>query len=651
MMKKKFYEIKGELKREEGATAVFVALALVLVLSIVALVIDLGAAYSLKAKMQAACDLSALGAAKKLPNVTEATNEAYRLAEANGFESGEVHVNVFGAANRVQVAIKKSNKTLFAGVMGVNSLDVGCRAVASSTTDFSAGGDFDYAVFSGSETQNLDLNFVSLWNVTGKIHSNESITGDVGVNATSISQSSLTNPGYLGANTHTEDGKTYPGSPSHQDVVEMPYYLGDNIDKVIITPTLPSNNYWDIEISTNNMGNYTGAGGPVIIQALNDKKKVHIKYSGGTMGGWINYQFNSSTDIYFESHEDASFQFAGGPSVIQISETQYPVWDSATVYLGSSMVSYNGKIYRAKWWTQGNQPDQGEPWEFVANEDSGSSSGTQPSETQSSDSQYPAWDSATVYLGSSIVSYNGSVYQAKWWTQGDTPGASDVWELISGGGNSSGGNSGGNNSSASPGGTIKGDVYITNPGHLTRFGYSGATTTVNGNIYCISGDLTLDNVIVKGNIYCAGKLTTEGTSRSVKGGMTYIYGNSITIGSGSDLAGVFVADNDITFLGDVTITSSTEASLTTYSRGGDILIGTRAEIHGYMFAPYGDISFQNGLIKVYGKIIGNTINKNTKMGVSSGAWEIHVSLLDTDLGFDTTDPNPKPAKKVVKLIE
>lgn len=45
-------------------------------------------------------------------------------------------------------------------------------------------------------------------------------------------------------------------------------------------------------------------------------------------------------------------------------------------------------------------------------------------------SAYPAWDSGKVYLAGDIVSYNGQDYKAKWWTQGDTPGASEVWELI-----------------------------------------------------------------------------------------------------------------------------------------------------------------------------------------------------------------------------
>lgn len=45
---------------------------------------------------------------------------------------------------------------------------------------------------------------------------------------------------------------------------------------------------------------------------------------------------------------------------------------------------------------------------------------------------YPAWNSSTVYVVGTKVTHNGSNYEAKWWTQGETPGAPgvDVWKLI-----------------------------------------------------------------------------------------------------------------------------------------------------------------------------------------------------------------------------
>ncbi|WP_373974391.1 glycosyl hydrolase family 18 protein [Chitinibacter sp. SCUT-21] len=43
-------------------------------------------------------------------------------------------------------------------------------------------------------------------------------------------------------------------------------------------------------------------------------------------------------------------------------------WSSTAVYNGGQRVSYNGAVYEAKWWTQGNQPgaDQWGPWKLVS---------------------------------------------------------------------------------------------------------------------------------------------------------------------------------------------------------------------------------------------------------------------------------------------
>ena len=41
---------------------------------------------------------------------------------------------------------------------------------------------------------------------------------------------------------------------------------------------------------------------------------------------------------------------------------------------------------------------------------------------------FPEWNADTVYNGGEKVVYQNRIYRAKWWTQGETPGAADVWE-------------------------------------------------------------------------------------------------------------------------------------------------------------------------------------------------------------------------------
>ena len=40
---------------------------------------------------------------------------------------------------------------------------------------------------------------------------------------------------------------------------------------------------------------------------------------------------------------------------------------------------------------------------------------------------YPAWSAAQVYSAGQKVKYGGFAWEARWWTQGDTPGVSDAW--------------------------------------------------------------------------------------------------------------------------------------------------------------------------------------------------------------------------------
>lgn len=80
-------------------------------------------------------------------------------------------------------------------------------------------------------------------------------------------------------------------------------------------------------------------------------------------------------------------------------------------------MSYSGKEYRSQWWTQGDRPDQGGVWVEVRD-----CSGTTPDPGACP----AAWASAKVYLADSTVTYAGKTWKAKWWTQGNVPGA-ETW--------------------------------------------------------------------------------------------------------------------------------------------------------------------------------------------------------------------------------
>lgn len=51
--------------------------------------------------------------------------------------------------------------------------------------------------------------------------------------------------------------------------------------------------------------------------------------------------------------------------------------------------------------------------------------------TKSDEQTSTTWDSTKVYVSGDRITYQGVDYEAKWWTQGDKPGSSDVWKLLS----------------------------------------------------------------------------------------------------------------------------------------------------------------------------------------------------------------------------
>ena len=86
------------------------------------------------------------------------------------------------------------------------------------------------------------------------------------------------------------------------------------------------------------------------------------------------------------------------------------------------------------------------------------------------------------------------------------------------------------------------------------------------------------------------------------------------------------------------------STLSVYSRHGNIKFGTNySDIHGYIFAPYGDINIVANN-EIYGKIIGNTVS------MQSGNVKVHP--LDKELDFEIKKKSPSgEAKRKARLIQ
>lgn len=90
----------------------------------------------------------------------------------------------------------------------------------------------------------------------------------------------------------------------------------------------------------------------------------------------------------------------------------HPTWAANVAYGSGSTVSYNGLVYKAKWWTQGNTPDAADsPWELTS-------------------AVNLPWNAATAYNGNDEVNHKERRYKAAYWTRGDEPGTAAVWSDI-----------------------------------------------------------------------------------------------------------------------------------------------------------------------------------------------------------------------------
>jgi len=105
----------------------------------------------------------------------------------------------------------------------------------------------------------------------------------------------------------------------------------------------------------------------------------------------------------------------------------YQIWKENGAYLQGTKVVWHGNVYEAKWWTQGEMPDNPvlqswqTPWQLlgpVLPNEKPVKQLTLPAGT------YPTWSGTGEYEVGTRVLFEGIPYQAKWWTQGDSPAAS-----------------------------------------------------------------------------------------------------------------------------------------------------------------------------------------------------------------------------------
>jgi chitinase len=104
----------------------------------------------------------------------------------------------------------------------------------------------------------------------------------------------------------------------------------------------------------------------------------------------------------------------------------YAIWNINESYPKGTKTVWHRNVYQAKWYSIGDQPDtpvstaDQTPWTLIGPVLPGDHPAPLPT---LSPGTYPEWTATDVYVAGSRVLQNGVGYQAKYYTQGDVPGA------------------------------------------------------------------------------------------------------------------------------------------------------------------------------------------------------------------------------------
>lgn len=155
--------------------------------------------------------------------------------------------------------------------------------------------------------------------------------------------------------------------------------------------------------------------------------------------------------------------------------------------------------------------------------------------------------------------------------------------------------------------TLKDDVYVW-----------GNNYRVTDEICLINGDMNLN-----GDVWCGpGKMAFGGNGNCDIHGFIYSLG-SIETRSGGDISlnGCMIAEGDIRIGGASHTYNDDGATLSLYSRRGNITLGSQGSalnMWGIVYAPKGDIKISTNGLHVYGSLVANTITCNIGSGFYIG---------------------------------
>ncbi len=558
MMKKKWF--RKFFKKEDGAVMVVAALGLVAFLSVVSLVTDMGLKYHQKSKLQSAMDSAALAAVRYMPDEQTARSVALEYVEKNGFSAESVTIE-FPSDEIIRVSDSVQSKTIFASLFKTDSVQIDAKA-AARFVDKDMAIDFDYLMFHGDNSQ-FTLN--GHYNIGGSVFGNGNVHADGG------SGSSITGTVFsVKTASHNQHSVTVNRLESNVTKQSMPDF---DEEIMFVAPTASEamfvKSYTPISKTNFYLNRYPD--GTTITSS--------VSINGNTYcSGSLSTSYNSDAlIIYGDLYVEGDFS------------PQCPVYVKGNVYCGGNLtttwdkaLTVGGNLYvSGNTNLQGNTLFDGNYFYTGGNLSTGSNHTYQFNCETCTDGNITLNGNSTfngsVYCmgsfdkqGSVSMTANGNIY------------AYDMLKFQSGGT------------------TVNGDVFVWGKNAVstdTATDIAGPFT-LTGDLYNRKGNLALSGqgtYNIKGVLYSGGSLETNQGS------------------SGITLNGCMIAEGDIKIGGSTHTYNESGATLSIYSRGGDITLYSQQggfDSWGIIYAPKGNVALASGSFDIHGSIIGNTITCN-----------------------------------------
>ena len=547
-------------KKEDGAAMIIAALSLVAFLSVVSLVTDMGLKYHQKSRLQSAMDAAALAAVRYMPDEATARNVALEYVEKNGFSTENVVIE-FPTKEIVRVSDSRKSKTIFASLFKVDSVQINAKASAQYVNKNMAI-DFDYLMFHGDSSQ-FTLN--GHYNIGGSVFGNGNVHADGGsgssITGTVFSANNATYNQYSISVNRVESNVGKQAMPDFDEEIMSVALVGNEAMYVKSYSPISSSNFY--------LNRYP-AGATI---------NSSVSINGNTYcSGSLSTSYHSDVlIIYGDLYVEGDFN------------PQCPVYVKGNVYCGGNLtttwdksLTVGGNLYVAGNTTlQGNTSVSGNYFYTGGNLSTGSSHVYQFNCESYAGGNItlngPTTFNGPVYCmgifdkqGSVSMTVNGNVY------------AYGTLKLQSGGT------------------TVKGDIYVwgNNADSSDKVTEISGPFTLDGDLYSRKGRLLLSGqgaYNIKGVVYSGGDLETNQGS------------------SGITLSGCMIAENDILIGGSTHTYNEAGATLSIYSRKGDITLCSQQggfDLWGIIYAPKGDVALSSGDFDIHGSIIGNTISCN-----------------------------------------